>query len=294
MNEPPDPDCISELIRSATQKLMTHSDNPRLEAELLLAKASGKDRAFFRAFGEKTFTEEQRQLFLDLTEKRADGHPVAYLLGFRDFWRHRFDVSPDVLIPRPETETLIEAILNKIQGEAQPRILDLGTGSGIIAISIALECPKAHIVATDLSPQALGMAMSNARKLGCSDNIRFLEGHWFKALKTQQQFDIIASNPPYIATTDLHLEQGDLRFEPRMALASGTDGLNDILEIAGNAGAFLKPKGTFMLEHGYDQAHPVRSILEARNYVNICSLKDLQGHSRVTTANLARPIAKVP
>jgi len=229
--------------------------------------------------GEALSTEQEARL-RELIERRRKGEPVAYLTGRREFWSLELTVTPDVLIPRPETELLVEQALVRIPPDATRRIADLGTGSGAIALAIASERPHCRVTATDASPAALAVARGNARRLGIG-NVEFREGEWFAPL-AGLTFDLIVSNPPYIATADPHLMQGDVRFEPRAALVSGGDGLDAIRLIAVQASAHLQHGGWLLLEHGYDQAAAVRAILGTNGLTDITSVADLAGHARVT------------
>jgi release factor glutamine methyltransferase len=247
----------------------------------LLAQATGKTRTYFRAWPEKLLTEAEETLFQNLLAQRLRGQPIAYITGIREFWSREFIVTPDVLIPRPETELLIELVLKRIPPKQPAQIADLGTGSGAIAITLALELPNTHITALDISPAALNIAEQNAARLG-SDNIRFLQSDWFAALPCDERFDLIVSNPPYIAETDPHLQQGDVRFEPLSALSSGSDGLDAIRLIVRAASARLKPGGWLLFEHGWDQAESARALLAGAGFQTIESFADLQGHLRAS------------
>jgi release factor glutamine methyltransferase len=207
---------------------------------------------------------------------------MAYLLGFREFMGHEFAVSPAVLIPRPETELLVETALDVLArcSQAEPRVLDMGTGSGAIAVSIALACAKASVVATDVSDEALSLARENARRLGA--RVEFFCGNWYHAVSGQPEFDLIVSNPPYISANDPHLVQGDLRFEPAGALTDGADGLDALRAIVGGAPLRLKAGGALWVEHGWDQAPAVRSLLRQAGFKMVESLPDLAGIERIS------------
>ncbi len=215
-----------------------------------------------------------------LLERRLQGEPVAYILGEREFFGLKFKVTPDTLIPRPDTELLVELALQHMPENKGWRVLDMGTGSGAIALSIAHSRPDAEVTAADASGAALDVARENAGRLGVR-NISFLQSDWFSAL-SGQRFDLIVSNPPYIAAADRHLTQGDVRFEPLSALASGADGLDDIRKIVGQAGAYLEHGAWLLLEHGYDQAAQVRDLLHQNGFVEIFSEKDIAGIDRVS------------
>jgi release factor glutamine methyltransferase len=224
---------ISETLQLAQQKLCSVSDAARLDAEILLSQALDCTRTYLRTWPQHTLTFGQHERFLSLLTRRSNGEPIAYITGQREFWDMTLQVSPDTLIPRPETEHLVELALEKIPQEAQWRIADLGTGCGAIALAIARERPHCKIIATDSSTAALTVARNNARNLDIRD-VTFIKGHWFEPLGGQQ-FEMIVSNPPYIHPNDQHLSQGDLRFEPVQALRSAPDGLADIQVIAEDA-----------------------------------------------------------
>ena len=215
-----------------------------------------------------------------LLERRLGGEPIAYLLGEREFYGLTFKVSPATLIPRPETELLVELALQRIPQLGARRVLDLGTGSGAIALSIAHARPNAEVVAVDASAAALEVAQFNTQQLALG-NVRLLQSDWYAALHGER-FDMIVSNPPYIAAGDAHLAQGDVRFEPSSALVSGTDGLDDIRRICAQAKAHLKSKGWLLFEHGYDQAAPVRALLRQAGFAEVFSARDLAGIERVS------------
>jgi release factor glutamine methyltransferase len=217
-----------------------------------------------------------------LLKKRYTGHPIAYLTGTREFWSRDFITTPDVLIPRPETELLIELCLELMPDNTPRRLIDLGTGSGAIAITLAAERPAIEVTATDYSAKALTIARQNARQLGIN-NIQFCQSYWFDSV-AKSEFDIIVSNPPYIAPNDPHLHEGDLRFEPTMALIAEQQGLQDIHSIAKTASAFLNPGGRLLIEHGYDQQEQVQSIFANYPYTNIQTHTDLSSLPRVTSA----------
>ena len=252
----------------------------RLEAELLLALALGQSRAWLYAHADDAVGQEAGIRFEGLVTRRAGGEPIAYLTGRREFWSLDFAVTPDVLIPRRETELLVELALTRIPADRDCAIADLGTGCGAIALALAHERPRARVLATDASAAALAIARGNARRLGIT-NVAFAEGDWCVALGSAR-FDLIASNPPYIESGDPHLGEGDLRCEPASALASGSDGLDAIRAIVGAAPAHLAHGGSLLLEHGWDQAASVRALLEACGLRGVQSRRDGAGHERVT------------
>ena len=268
---------IRRLIEEATEALGT--DTGRLDAEVLLASIMGKNRSHLHAWPEKILPQETREKFQQLVKRRVCGEPVAYLTGQREFWSLALAVNTDTLIPRPETETLVTLALGKIPADRCLHIADLGTGSGAIALALATERPRCRIVATDVSAKALACAASNASQLGI-ENIRFMQGNWCQPLP-HEPFDVVLSNPPYIEAQDVHLEQGDVRFEPRSALAAGADGMDDLKQIVACAHPCLREGGWLMLEHGYNQATRVKNQLGTQGYREISSQRDDAGLDRV-------------
>lgn len=273
------------LLAAATARLA--ADDARSEAEVLLAHALGRTRAALFAWPDHEPDAAQRANFEALVEARVGGTPVAYLLGRRAFWSLELAVTPAVLIPRPETELLVELVLERVLASAPSTIADLGTGSGAIALAIARERPMARVVATDASTAALEVARGNASALGIA-NVTFSQGSWCDALG-EARFDVIVSNPPYIAAGDPHLERGDLRFEPASALASGLDGLDAIRTIVASAPRHLAVGGWLLLEHGWDQAERVRGLLADAGFDGIASRRDLLRHERVSFGRLGSP-----
>ena len=274
---------IKAVLQQARQQLAGNlpPEEAAMEAQLLLRHALGNvTRAWLIAHDEQALTPTQAATFDNLIARRAQGEPVAYLLGQREFFGHALKVTPDVLIPRPDTETLVEAALEKIPAQRPCQILDLGTGSGAIAIAIALARPQAQVTAVDRSAAAIAIARENASLLGAT-NLALLQSDWMAGLG-EARFDLIVSNPPYISEQDAHLSQGDLRFEPRSALASGQDGLNDIRAILTQAPAHLAAGGWLMFEHGYDQAAQVAALLQAAGFEEVNHRADLAGIQRVT------------
>lgn len=274
---------IRELLSSATSSGEVEA---RHEAEMLLGHALGTSRAWLFAHSDLQPTVAVCEHFSQLLSARRGGEPVAYLIGRRGFWTLDLAVTPDVLIPRPETELLVELALARIALDADSSVLDLGTGSGAIALAIASERPRARIVATDASAAALAVARANAQRLEIL-NIEFLQGDWYAALDGHR-FDIIVSNPPYIADGDAHLGSGDLRFEPATALVSGADGLDAIRILAAGAARHLSAQAWLLLEHGSDQAAGVRALLEANGFCAVQSALDIAAHERVTLGRLRR------
>lgn len=267
--------------------LIRHSQLPRAEARRLLASLTGQPLTWFMAHGDDPADPDIAARFQALAERRRAGEPLAYLLGQQEFYGRPFAVSPAVLIPRADTETLVETALEQLlllrqQRRAVPlSLLELGTGSGIIAITLALEAPDTEVHAVERSPDALAVAQQNAKALR-ADNIHWHAGSWWQALASRRRFDLIVSNPPYIAANDHHLQQGDLRFEPPQALAAGPDGLDDLRIIIGGAPTHLNPGGWLLLEHGYDQEAPVQALLRDAGFADVFTRRDLAGQPRVS------------
>ena len=254
---------------------------PATEARLLLMHATGATATTLAAHPERELHASQTASFLALVRRRAAGEPVAYLTGRREFFGREFAVSPAVLIPRPETEHLVECGIAKARAMASPRILDLGTGSGCVAITLALEL-RTGVVAADVAPDALAVARGNAERLGA--RVEFIESDWYA--NVEGRFDLIVANPPYVAEGDAHLTEGDLRFEPMGALACGADGLAAIRRIVAEAPAHLRPGGWLLFEHGYDQAAAVADILTGAGFGDIEQQRDLAGIVRVSGGRL--------
>jgi len=260
--------------------LMDRSGLPGLEARMLLQHVLRVPRAWLITHDTDMVPAGQAERFERLRGRRLAGEPMAYLLGRREFMGHDFRVSPDVLIPRPDTELLVETAIKELDGRRAPRMLDLGTGSGAVAVSVALACPQADVLATDSSGAALDVARRNARDLHAS--VEFRQGDWYGALPAGGLFDLIVSNPPYIAAGDPHLGQGDLRFEPQGALTDGADGLGALRVIVGGARAWLGPQGALWVEHGWDQAASVRRLLSESGFQRVRSRRDLAGIERIS------------
>ncbi len=273
---------VAELLREAAGRLS--GADARHEAEQLLLHVLGVERAWLFAHATDAVDEDARQRFEWLLERRAEGHPLAYLIGRRGFWTLDLQVNTATLIPRPETELLVEQALARLPDDDMVRVADLGTGSGAVALSIASERPLATVMATDLIGPTLAVAVKNAQAHGL-ENVWFRRGHWYTALGADR-FDMIVSNPPYIAAADPHLQQGDLRFEPSPALASGADGLDAIREIVAGAHAHLVPGGWLLLEHGWDQGEAIRALLEQAGFADAQTVQDLEQRDRVTLGRL--------
>jgi release factor glutamine methyltransferase len=256
------------------------SDTEPGDAEALMAHVLGRSTGWLFAHGDETLLPDDAQGFAELLRRRRAGEPVAYLVGRRGFWRFDVQVSPATLIPRPETELLVELALERMPADRDLAVADLGTGSGVIALALAMERPRARIVAVDASSQALDVARCNAQALAVT-NVSFSEGDWFAPI-ADEHFDLIVSNPPYIAEDDPHLGQGDLRHEPRQALASGPQGLDAIRVIAGDAPRHLQPGGWLLVEHGWEQGAAVRDAFATAGLVEVRTVQDLERRDRVT------------
>ncbi|EKN48094.1 MULTISPECIES: peptide chain release factor N(5)-glutamine methyltransferase [Pseudomonas syringae group] len=268
---------IASLLRSAE---LPDSPTARLDAELLLAAALGKPRSFLHTWPERIVSTEAALAFAGYLQRRRTGEPVAYILGQQGFWKLDLEVAPHTLIPRPETEMLVEAALELVPAFAPTQVLDLGTGTGAIGLALANDRRQWKITAVDRVPEAVELAERNRQRLQL-DNAEVLNSHWFSALEGRQ-FDLIISNPPYIAETDPHLSMGDVRFEPGSALTSGPDGLDDLRTIISEAPAHLTPGGWLLLEHGYDQGPAVRELLIRHGFERIQTRRDLGEHERIT------------
>ena len=269
---------VGGLLARARGRLAAF-DSARLDAEVLLCHVLGRPRAWLFAHGDDAVDEAFRAQFEALLQRRVAGEPVAYLVGFREFWSLPFEVTQDVLIPRPETELLVEAALARLPADRPARVADLGTGSGAIAVAIAHERPLCEVHATELEEAALAVARRNGERLAPGRAIFHL-GSWLEPLSGR--FDVIVSNPPYVAAGDPHLSEGDCCYEPAGALTPGGDGLAAIREIASNALEYLEPAGWLLFEHGHDQGAAVRGMLENDGYREIATLRDLAGLDRVT------------
>jgi release factor glutamine methyltransferase len=271
---------VDSALRRTIRELAPTSSTPRLDAEVLVMHVCGIGRSELITRSQSALTDDQWHRLHELSAKRKQGAPVAYLTGVREFWSLEFNVLPATLIPRPETELLVEKALARIPQDAEWTIADLGTGCGAIALALAKERPRCRIIATDISPAALEVARSNAAKFNLT-HIEFREGSWFEPL-TDMKLDMIVSNPPYVRANDPHLEQGDVRFEPEQALAAGPEGLDAIHQIALSAREHLNPADWLLFEHGWDQAAAIGQLLHSLGYRNIVCYPDLSGRDRIT------------
>jgi len=271
---------IKSALKWATQQLNDLSDSARLDSEVLLCHTLNKDRSYLYTWPEKILSNELQQQFKNTIATRKSGNPIAYILGYKDFWSLTFNVTTDTLIPRPETELLVEQVLKLVPKNNKSSILDLGTGSGAIALAVASERKQCDICATDKSALALEVAIKNAHLNGIT-NISFIKSDWFDSL-AGKKFNIIISNPPYVKTHDPLLLQGDVQFEPSSALKSGIDGLDDIRLIINSTSSYLLNDGWLLLEHGFEQRESVQQIFKQKNFKNISTVNDLSGHPRVT------------
>lgn len=287
MNSPVSMITINDSLLAATKQLISISDTALLDAEILLALVLKCSRAHLRAWPEKTLTAAQHAEYSALIQRRLKGEPIAYIVGHKEFWSLDLQVTSDTLIPRADTECIVNCVLDKFYADTKLHIADLGTGSGAIALALAKERPLWNIVATDIQPNALHVAQINANKLNIK-NTQFIQGNWCKSLENLGLFDVIISNPPYIAENDPHLVIGDVKFEPQSALVSGQDGLDDIRIIISQAVHYLFPGGWLFLEHGYDQNQKIHALFKNSGYINIVTVFDLAGQPRVTSAQFPK------
>jgi release factor glutamine methyltransferase len=266
---------VRSTLLAATQRL-----GERIDAEILLLHVLGKPRSWLIAHADDVLDTDVQTAYASLVERRVAGEPVAYVTGRRGFWSFELEVTPATLIPRPETELLVELALARLPHETTCAVADLGTGSGAIALAMAHEWPGAQVIATDASKDALNVAQRNARHLDVG-NVTFVHGDWLTPL-AGRRFSLIVSNPPYIEADDPHLDQGDLRFEPPDALASGGDGLDAIRRIVSDAPEHLEVGGWLLFEHGWNQGDAVRALLDAAGYTEVFTAKDLEQRDRVS------------
>jgi len=267
---------IESLLNHAE---LPDSPTPRLDAELLLAHVLGKSRSYLHTWPERELDAQQLECYQAALSRRQAGEPVAYILGQQGFWSLELEVASHTLIPRPDTELLVETVLALLPA-TPAALLDLGTGTGAIALALASERPAWRLTGVDRVPDAVALAERNRARLNLN-NASFSESHWFSAL-AGQRYQLIVSNPPYIAADDRHLAEGDVRFEPSSALVAGADGLDDIRLIIAQAPEYLEAGGWLLLEHGFDQAAAVRELLSARGFSAVESRRDLGGHERIS------------
>lgn len=272
---------IDALLKQAASALSdAGSDSPHIDAAVLLCHVLDKPRSYLLTWPEKELDDSQLSAFNALLARRLTGEPIAYIVGEREFWSLPLKVAPHTLIPRPDTERLVELALDKMPPQACT-VLDLGTGTGAIALAIASECPQAQVIGIDLRPEAAALAEENRIRLGIA-NARFLSGSWYSPLDSQERFAVIVSNPPYIDAADPHLDQGDVRFEPKSALVADDEGLADIRIISEQGRLHLNAGGWLLLEHGYEQGQAVREILTSLGYQQVSTAQDYAGLDRVT------------
>ncbi len=275
---------VANVVRASVARL-PQSDTATLDVQVLLATVLNVGRSFFYTWPDKLLDEDALAKFEQLLLRRINGEPIAYIVGEQEFWSLPLKVAPSTLIPRPETELLVETILDKLQLESAKGI-DLGTGTGAIALALASEQPNWQILGVDFNHDAVELASKNKQSLSI-DNVEFVQSSWLSNVdpKWLNQCDFIVSNPPYIDKKDPHLSQGDVRFEPSSALVADKEGLQDIIDIAQQSLNYLKPDSLLLLEHGFEQGEAVRSILTSFGYQHAATLKDLAGLDRITFAS---------
>lgn len=271
---------IKKYLEDGSAILRGVSDSPRLDAELLMGMVLRKPRSYLHTWPEAQLEELQAAQYERLLRRRFSGEPIAYMTGVREFWSMPLKTTPAALIPRPETELLVEKALLRLPADEELRVLDLGAGSGAVTLAIARERPRASVVGVDISQAALELARLNAR-LQKIDNVEFHESDWFDAVRGEK-FHVVVGNPPYVAEDDPHLQRGDVRFEPRLALDAGDGGMACFRAILERAHNYIVRQGWLLLEHGADQHLPLRRLLEAQHYHDITIHKDAAGHDRVT------------
>ena len=275
---------ISQLIKLGEQMLTPMSDSAKLDSQILLGFVLQKTPSYFLTWPEKKVAEASEQAFLKLLKRREQHEPIAYIVGEKEFWSMPFKVSPSTLIPRPDTEVLVETVLQHHSSE-RVNCCDLGTGTGAIALSLASERPLWQIDAIDFSQEAVALAQENANNLGYNE-VAIYQSNWFSKVNAEKRFNVIVSNPPYIDETDPHLSDGDVQFEPLSALVANKNGLGDIIDIAQAARHFLAINGMIYFEHGYNQGGGVRDVLTDLGYKNIQTINDYNGHERITIGQL--------
>jgi release factor glutamine methyltransferase len=280
---------VRALLEEGAAKLGRATDDPRREAEVLLGAALGRPRAWLLAHGEEQILDcEATDRYEALVTRRAQGEPVAYLLGEKEFWSLPLAVAPGVLIPRPETELLVERALAHLPADRDCAVLDLACGSGAVALAVASERPRCRVTATDVSPAAVAATRANARRLGLGDRVEVLEGEWFAPV-AERRFDVIASNPPYIADDDPRVEAAVRRWEPAGALFAGPTGLEALAAIVAGAPSRLVPGGWLVVEHGDTQGEDVRRLFAGSGFRNVWVCRDLAAHERCTEGRVILP-----
>lgn len=272
---------IKQVLKSASITLADYSDTAKLDAQVILAHVLGKDLTFLITWSDKVLSSQENQTFEALFQRRLNGEPVAYVVGHKEFWSLPLAVAPSTLIPRPDTETLVELVLEQHQ-TPNLDVLDLGTGTGAIALALAKENPTWKVTAVDYNDEAVKLAQGNAKRLEIH-NVTVLQSDWFNSLP-KQQFNVIVSNPPYIDEHDEHLALGDVRFEPKSALVASENGLADIRHIIDLGRTYLTKQGTMYIEHGYKQGQAVRQIFDEMGYSQVQTEQDLGGNERITFA----------
>jgi len=270
---------LKAALQHAEKQLKGISPTPKLDAEVLMCAVLQVNRTYLIAHDTDELLQTDIKVFEDYIQQRLTGKPIAYILNQREFWSLNLKVDNSTLIPRPDTECLVEQALLLFDEESKLQVLELGTGTGAIALALAKERPNWDILATDIHEPTLEVAKYNIEQHQATQ-IKLLQSNWFENI-TKQQFDLIISNPPYIADNDEHLDMGDVRFEPKRALTSGPDGLDDLKHIISRAKAYLRPQGVLMFEHGYHQAEALKQLMKAENYQDIQSISDYSGHNRV-------------
>ncbi|KAB2824080.1 peptide chain release factor N(5)-glutamine methyltransferase [Aliivibrio finisterrensis] len=272
---------IEALLKRSIQSLaLEGSDSPQVDAAVLLCHVLDKPRSYLLTWPEKVVSDEELSNFDALLERRLAGEPIAYIVGYREFWSLPLKVSPTTLIPRPDTERLVEVALDLLT-ESSSRVLDLGTGTGAIALAIASELPKLKVMGVDYQDDAVELARRNAKDNHIT-NTEFRQGSWFTPISQEDQFDIIVSNPPYIDGNDPHLSQGDVRFEPQTALVAEQEGFADLLHIIDHSRQYLIDNGWLLMEHGFEQGNQLRDYFIEYGFINVKTEKDYAGNDRVT------------
>ncbi|GAW96067.1 MULTISPECIES: peptide chain release factor N(5)-glutamine methyltransferase [Colwellia] len=277
---------IADWIAYGREQLVCFSDSAKLDTQILLAFVLHKERSYLLTWPERELVKQDEQHYLALLKRRMSGEPIAYIIGVKEFWSLVFRVSPATLIPRPDTEILVELVLDNFGEVKSLHCLDLGTGTGAIALALASEQPNWQIDAIDFNIEAVKLAKQNAEDLHLTQ-VNIFQSNWFSAVN-ERKFDVIVSNPPYIDALDENLSQGDVRFEPKSALVANEQGLGDIKHIAQQALNFLKAQGALFFEHGYQQGEAVRDVLTSLGYDNVQTVRDFNGHERITWARLPR------